>query len=145
MLRRPAHVVANEKIKEAVAVIIEPERGGAESLTHAQATGARYIEKSSLARVAKQPVLPHASDQDIGKAVIVIVTDCDAHSVHLDIEARGFCHVSERAVAIVFVEPRRGAETFVAGPIHSIDQQDILPAIRVIIEEDAARAERFRK
>src|SRR5258707_7323171 len=101
MLGRPAHVIADEKIEQAIAIIVEPERGGAKRLTHAQATGARYIEKSSLARVAKQPVLPHASDQNIGKAVIVVVTDRDAHSVHLDIEARGFCYVGEGTVAIV--------------------------------------------
>ena len=35
----------------------------------------------------------------------------------------------------------RGA--FVAGPVHAVDQQDVLPAVVIVIEERAAGAESF--
>ena len=37
------------------------------------------------------------------------------------------------------------ALALVAGPIHAVDQQDIQPAVAVVIEKRATGAERFRK
>ncbi len=33
----------------------------------------------------------------------------------------------------------------VAGPVHAVDQQDVLPAVAIVIEEGAAGAQRFRQ
>ena len=51
--------------------------------------------------------------------------------------------IGERAVAIVAVEAQRGALAFVARPIHAVDQQDVEPAVAVVIEKGAARAQGF--
>ena len=54
-------------------------------------------------------------------------------------------HVGERAVAIVAVKTQRGPLPLVPGPVHRVDQQDVLPAVGVVVEKRAARAQRFRK
>jgi hypothetical protein len=45
------------------------------------------------------------------------------------------------SVAIVAVELQRAALALVAGPIHAVDQQNVEPAVVVVIEERAARAQ----
>ena len=51
--------------------------------------------------------------------------------------------VGESSVAIVAIEPQRGAPLLVAGPIHSVDQKNVLPAVAVVVEEGASGAQRF--
>src|SRR4029077_5233462 len=53
VFRGPAHIVADEKIEQAVTVVIEPERRGAERLSRAQTTRACHIQESSFAGVVK--------------------------------------------------------------------------------------------
>src|SRR6266550_3337367 len=60
VLGRPAHVIAHEKIKQAIPIIIKPQRGSAEALTPEEAARTRGINESSFAGVAKKPALPHA-------------------------------------------------------------------------------------
>ena len=54
-------------------------------------------------------------------------------------------HVGEGAVAIIAIEAEGGALAFVLGPVHAVDQQDVLPAVGVVIEEGAAGTESFRE
>ena len=53
--------------------------------------------------------------------------------------------VGESSVAIVAIEPQCVCLPLVAGPIHAVDQQNVLPAVVVVVEESAAGAECFRK
>src|SRR5712671_4676858 len=73
VLGRPLHIIADKEIKQAVAVIIEPQSGRAERQPLSQATGRGHICESSLASIVKQPVLPNAGHQDVRKPVVVIV------------------------------------------------------------------------
>src|SRR5947208_2135158 len=129
------------KIKQAVAVVIKPQSGSAEALMSEEAAGTRGVHKSSFAGVAKEPALADASDEDVGEAIVVVIADGHAHSVELDIEARAARYVGECAVAIVAVKPKSGTLSFVAWPVHSVDQKDVLPAVVVVVEECAARAQ----
>ncbi len=79
----------------------------------------------------------------IGEAVVVVIADGDAHAVQLDIESCGFGDVGESAVAIVAIELQRGALAVVAGPVHAVDEQNVLPAVGFVIEKGAAGAESF--
>src|SRR5438128_11200740 len=118
-----------------------------------EAARTRGIDKSSFAGIAKQPALPHAGDENVGKAIVVIIADSHAHSIELNVEARTARHVGERAVAVVTVEPKRRALAFarterserMARPIHAVDEKDVLPAVVVVIETRAARAQRLRE
>ena len=101
------------------------------------------VDERALAGVAEQAVLPDAGDEQVGEAVVVEVADGDAHAVHLDVEPGAAGHVGEGAVAVVAVQPQRRSLALVAGPVHAVDEQDVLPAVGVVVEERAAGAERL--
>ncbi len=122
MLGRPAHVIADEQIQQAIPVIIKQHRGSAEALTTEQAARPRDVHKSSFAGVAKNPVLPHAGDENVRKPVVVVIADGYTHSVHLEVETGAFSYVSKSTVAIVVVKLQRGALAFVSGPVHAVDE-----------------------
>src|SRR5580704_1320079 len=88
-------------------------------------------------------VLPDASDKDVGKAIVVVVADGHAHAIEFDVQTGVGSHVGECAVAVVVIEAQRGARFLVARPIGAVDEQDILPAVAVIVEERATGAESF--
>ena len=54
-------------------------------------------------------------------------------------------HIRKSAVAIVTVELESRTLTRVPGPIGTVHQQNVLPAIVVVIEKRATGAKRFRK
>ena len=143
LFRRPAHVVADEEVQQAIAIVVKPERGSAEALVPKKAAHARRIHKRSFAGVSKKPALSHACDENVRKSVVVVVANSHTHAVHLDIQARAFCHIGKRAVTIVPVKPESGTQAFVSGPVRSVDEKNVLPAIAVVIEECTARTQRF--
>ncbi len=104
VLRRPAHVVADEQVEQAVAVVIDPERGSAEPLAGLEAGGASDIGKFAVTVIAEEMALADAGDENVGEAVVVVIADGYAHAVHFDIEAGGAGDVGERTVAIVAIE-----------------------------------------
>ena len=53
VLRRPFHIIANEKIEQAVAVIVEPQCRRAESFVLAQSTAVGHIDKRALAGISE--------------------------------------------------------------------------------------------
>src|SRR5580700_9265843 len=135
VLRRPLDVIANKKIKQAVAVVVEPESGRAKRQTFSQSAGAGYIHKSSFSCIVEQPVLSHACDQDVRKAVVVIVANGYAHAVHFNVQSSMGGNVGKAAISVVVVKPQRGAVLLVAGPIHPIDQKKVLPPVAVVVEK----------
>ena len=54
-------------------------------------------------------------------------------------------YVHERPVAVVAIQLHRRALPLAPRPVRSVHQQDIQPAVIVIIEEGAARTQRFRQ
>src|ERR1700731_2627044 len=119
--------------------------GRASALPPEETARTRGINKSSFAGVAKKPALPHASDENIRETIVVVVADGHSHSIHLDVQSCASRHVRKGAIAVVPVEPQRGSLALVSGPVHAVHQQNILPAIAVVIEERAACAQRLRE
>ena len=89
----------------------------------------------------EQPVLTYAGDQNVGEPVVVIVPNGHAHAVHFYIESGASSDVGEGAVAVVAIKPRRGAALLVAGPIHPVNQKNVLPAVAVVVEESTTRTQ----
>ena len=56
----------------------------------------------------------------------------------LDVETGSTRDIRERAVAIVAIQAQGRALLRVPGPVHAIDEQDVLPAVAVVVEEGAA-------
>src|SRR5579859_7497408 len=110
-----------------------------------QAARFRYVNERALARISKKPALADTTDENIRPAVVVVVADCNSHSIELDVETRSFRHVGERAVAIVAIEPESSAPPLMAGPIHPVQQQNVQPTVAVVVKERAAGAERLGK
>jgi len=114
-------------------------------LTTKEAAGTRCIHESAFAGVAKKAALAYAGDEDVGKTIIVVIADGYSHAVELEVEASGARYVGEGAVAIIAVEAESDSLAFVTGPVHAVEKKDVLPAVVVVVEEGAARAERFRE
>src|SRR5438477_10209454 len=108
-----------------------------------EAAGTRGVHERSLASVAKKMALADAGDENIGETVVVVIADGHAHSVELDVESCGAGDIGKGSVAIVAVEAKSGTLALVTGPVHSIDQKNVLPAVAVVVEERAAGAQRF--
>ena len=131
MLRRPLHVVAYEKVEEPVAVVVNPHCRCAEAFALPQSARVCNVDKCAFAGVVKEPILPNAGDQDVWEAVIVVVSHRNPQAVEFHIQSGTGCDVSERSVSVVVVEAQRGAALLVAGPVHTIDQQNVLPAVAI--------------
>ncbi|HZS72548.1 MAG TPA: hypothetical protein VFA13_11985 [Candidatus Acidoferrum sp.] len=145
MFRRPAHVIAYEEIQQAVAVVVKPQRGSAEAKMMAEAALRGDIDKRALAGVAEEAALADARDENIGEAVVIVIADGDAHPIQLHVEAGRLRDISESAVAIVAIEAQSAALALVAGPVHAVDEQNVLPAVGVVIKKGATGAECLRK
>ena len=91
----------------------------------------------------QEAALAHRGNQNIGKSVVVIVRNSHAHAVHLDIQSGGAGDVGKGSVAIVAVQVGRGAAAPVPRPVHPVDQQNIEPAVVVIVEKSTPRPQRF--
>ena len=114
-------------------------------MTPEKATRTRGIHESSFAGVTKKTALTDARDENVGKAIVVVISDGHAHSVHLEIQSGILRHVGKSAVAVVAVELQSGTLAFVTGPVHAVHKKDVLPAVAVVVEKRAARAQRFRE
>src|ERR1700688_198597 len=87
--------------------------------------------------------LPDTAYENIGEAIVVVIADGDSHAVHFDIKAGCASNVGERPGAIVTVQMQSRFLAFVAGPIHAVDEQNVLPTVVVVVEKCATRAQCF--
>ena len=108
--------------------------------------GARcYICKLSAPEIMEETIWTNTGDVDVVVAVVVVIGNCDADAVHLDAETGLLGHVGEGAVFVVVIERGKRFALFVVGPVHRVDEQDVLPAVVVVVDEGAARADGFRE
>jgi hypothetical protein len=114
-------------------------------LAVAEAAGVGNVDESSLPAILEKPVLSNTRNQDVGKTVVVVIAHGDTHSVHLYIETGLVGYVDKRTVMVVVVEPQRGSLALVARPVHSVDKENVLPTVAIVVEEGASRTERFGK
>src|SRR5579859_1670569 len=99
------------------------------------------VHKRALTSVVKQAALAYAGNEEVGKAVVIEIAHGDAEAVHLDIQTRALGYVGEGAVSIVVVEAQCGALPLVARPVHAVDEDDVLPAVVIVIQKRAAGAQ----
>ena len=84
-------------------------------------------------------------DVDIVVSIVIVVGYCTSEAVHFHCKSSLPRHVGKCAVLIIMIERREGVAGLVSRPIHGIDQQNILPAVVVIVENTNAAAHGFRK
>ena len=101
-----------------------------------------HVGEGAVAVVAVELVLAVVGEKQIFEAVVVVVANADADGPAGIPQARFFRHVFERAVAIVLVEPvRRIRRNGFEGS--SAEDEDVHPAVVVVVEEGAAAAHLF--
>ncbi len=108
---RPAHVVADEEVEVAVAVVVEERARRRPLLLVAADAGRRgdVGEARAGVLVAQQLVGADRGDEQVDVAVVVVVAGGDARAVEREIDARLAAHVAEAARAVVLVERERAA------------------------------------
>src|SRR2546430_14081768 len=95
VLGGPANIIADEKIEQAVAVVIKPQGRCAEALRFEEAAGTRGVHESPFAGAAEETALADAGGENIGATVVVVISDGHAHSVKLDVESCAARYVRE--------------------------------------------------
>src|SRR6202035_3758227 len=113
------------------AIEIKPERRGAEGLPAAQSAGLGHIAERALTRVLEQDILSDAGHQDVRIAVVVIISHRYSHAVHFDVEAGAARNIGECPVTVVAIQPQGAAFALMTGPVGTIDQENVLPAVAV--------------
>ena len=105
---------------------------------------ARDIGEDAVAAVAIQDVRAEVRDVEIDPAVVVVVAGAGAHPVLAMADARSIGHVLERAVAAIPVQavPRLLRHRRI-GERATVDEEDVDPAVVVVVEEQPARADGF--
>jgi hypothetical protein len=102
-------VVGDDQVEFPIAVIIDAGATRFPSALRLNESGpARYVRESSIAVVTIQDVLTPVSDEQVVKAVIVVVADGDAEGPVLAEQSGLFCYVGERTVAVVVIESVAG-------------------------------------
>src|SRR6202007_273769 len=110
-----------------------------------QAACISHIHERAFPGIAEQPILANRCDENVWKAIVVVVADGNAHAVEFDIEAGARRHIPESPVPIVVVRAKRGTSVLLPGPVGAIDQQNVLPAIAIVIQKSAARSQSLRQ
>ena len=141
---RPAHVVADHQIEQAVAVVVDPQGRRAEARAVAEPGLVGDVDESSVTRVAEQPALADAGDREILAAVVVEVAGGRAHRVDLHVQAGLRRDVLEGSAAGVAEQAQRARlrrrARLEADAAH---EQHVLTAVAVGVEHGHARAQRL--
>ncbi len=82
-------------------------------------------------------------DVDVVVAVVVEVAHRATHAIHFNIEPGLARYIGECAVVIVVVERGVRFPCCVTGPVHRIDEEDVGPAVIVVIDDADAAAHGF--
>ena len=137
-------VVHGEKVQLAVIVVVEPD--GAHKPSGEAGSGFfGHIGKGAVAIVVIKRIAAVRGDVNVGPAIAVVIADGNTHAERLGVSDPSlFGDVGESAVVVVVVErvPQRLLWREEVGRA-AVDDKDVHPAVVVVVEEGASRADRF--
>src|SRR5713101_5721321 len=90
-------------------------------------------------------IFPDRGNVNIDVAVVVVVADRASQAIFLESEAGSTGDIGKSAIMIVVIERRERLAAVMFRPISGVDQQDVLPAVIVIVEEACSRPHGFGK
>src|ERR1700722_3433795 len=135
----------DKQVQLAIVVVIEPKRA-ASPLRGLDAARRGHIGKGTVSVVVIENRLADAGDEDVQIPVMVIVGDSDAHAKKGGIDPGLLRYVAEGAVMIVAVKSKwEGGLRVEKGGGTGVDQENVHPAVIVVIENGHAGPHRFRK
>src|SRR5208282_1760025 len=120
------HITGDEKIEEAVAIVIAPSgTGGPSAESDTGLLG--YVGECAVVIVVIEAIFSVVGNVDVGPAVVVVVGDGNAKAPALVGDAGFFGDVGEGAVVIVMEEhgARRGFFAFHGGDGRAIEQINV--------------------
>jgi hypothetical protein len=103
----------------------------------------RDVDKCAVPGVLKQPALADARHENVREPVVVVIANGDAHAIHLDIQPRRPRHIRKRSVTIVVIQAHGATVALVPRPVHAVDDENVLPAVVVVIEKSTTGPQRF--
>src|SRR2546423_9119054 len=87
-LLRPADVIADEQVKLAVIVIIDPRSAGAPAVRRSPySCYFSDLAKFAVAFVVEQVIAADARHEKVGQSVVIVITHGNAHAVHGNIQS----------------------------------------------------------
>ena len=129
----PRHIIRDVKIEVTVSVIVKPRAARSEAGVM-DARGFCHVKERPIALILKEPVGFKAADVNIRVFVVIVICDGDSHAVERHCEANNFGDIGEGAIAVVPVECHRlPFSGWMPWPIFAVDNENILPAIQVIV------------
>jgi hypothetical protein len=147
----PMAVVDDEKIEQPIVVVVEPARAdGPHLLTMGVCSRdsgfGGDVSEGGVAVIAEKLVARDVCDKDVGVAVVVEVTNGNAHAIARSGYASFFSDVSECAVMVVAEKsiPVGRRRLFERGNLGAVDTVDIEEAVVVVVEQCDACNHRFR-
>ena len=147
---RPSDIIADQQIEVTIAVGIKP-------TTTCPPVGViarhprcgRDIGKFAVTEIAEQPVGANGADEHVAAAVTVKIAHRNTGPIERDVETGSRGHIAEHPRAVVVVEPHRrwwlDRSPLIPRPPISLDQQQVLIAIRVVVEEGTPSPHRLRE
>src|SRR5579871_1099087 len=138
------HVVGDDEIEFAVAVIVDEGAAGSPLFAGAGDSGSfGDLFEGAIALIVEEAILAIAGDVKVVEAVVVIITDADSLAPADGSQACTGSDVSERTIVVV-VEEVTGWFFFwvggVAGQRGPVDEEDVGPAVAIVVDDCHARA-----
>src|SRR6185437_8461642 len=100
----------------------------------------------AVAGVMEKMALAQGGDEDIVKAVVIVITYSNTKSEDRDSKSGAATHIGECIVVIVVIELQRGrARVRMSREIRAVHQQDVGVTVVVVVNEGTSWAHRFRK
>ncbi len=105
---RPLHVIRDDQVEFAVAIIIDPGGAGREFVRSPQSRGLGHIGEGAVAVVVEEMALAERGDEEVVEAVVIVIADGNSQAEHGNGEPGFASDIGESAVVIVVVELQRG-------------------------------------
>ena len=141
-------VVGDEKIQEAIAIVVEKRAAGAPARAILlQSRGVGHLIEPLAVAIVKQPVLTEVRDRQIVMSVVVVVARARALAPSpLFVQARGGGHVLEVPPVAVAIEMRtRLLARWKALEGRAVDEEQIRTSVSVVIEHGHAASRRLEQ
>src|ERR1041385_8908291 len=138
------HVVRNEQIEMAVAVVIE--KGAASAVAGRfcpETCRLGHISERSVAIVAIELVLSEVGAEQVFEPIIVVIADANTRCPTYVTKSSLLGYIGEGSVSIIFVETITGSGRC-SSHACAAEQENIHPSVVVIIKKGAATSDCFQ-
>src|SRR5437762_1182644 len=142
-LKGKPHVVGDEKVEMTVAIKVhETATGAPKSLLAPQSRGLGYVGEGAVAIIAVEEVLPKPRNENVVKAVVIVIANANAASPTNRAQSGFFRDICESAIAIVLVKAI-GRALGSAFQARSRQNENVHPPVVVVVNEGAAATSRL--